>query len=48
MTLMLAGDEQLDIMGANSALIPQSVAAEQLRDLKPLLDEYGKDITSLL
>ena len=48
MTLMLSGDEQLDIMGANSALIPQSVAAEQLRDLKPLLDEYGKDITSLL
>lgn len=48
MTLILSGDEQLDIMGANAALIPQSVAAEQLRDLQPLLEEYGQDILSLV
>lgn len=48
MTLMLSGDEQLDIMGANANIIPSAVAGEQIRDLGPLLEEYGKDIVALL
>ena len=48
MTLMLSGSEQVDIMGANSAIVPTVVSAEQVRDLAPLLEEYGQGITELL
>lgn len=48
MTLMLSGDEQLDIMGANGNIIPSAVAGEQIRDLGPLLEEYGQPIVELL
>ncbi len=48
MTLMLSGDEQLDIMGASANMIPSAVSGEQIRDLSPLLDEYGQDIKNLL
>lgn len=48
MTLMLSGDEQLDCMFAASSMIPSAVSGEQLRDLEPLLDEYGQGIKDVL
>lgn len=48
MTLMLSGDEQLDIMFAMGSMIPSAVSGEQLRDLGPLLDEYGQGIKEAL
>lgn len=48
MTLMLSGDEQLDIMFAMSNMIPSAVSGEQLRDLQPLIDEYGQGIKDAL
>lgn len=48
MTLMLSGDEQLDVMGATANIIPSAVAGEQLRDLGELLDEYGQGIKDIL
>ncbi len=48
MTLMLSGDEQLDVMGANANMIPSAVAGEQLKDLQPLIDEHGQDIKEAL
>lgn len=48
MTLMLSGDEQLDVMFASSNMIPSAVSGEQIRDLEPLLEEYGQGIKEAL
>ena len=48
MTLMLSGDEQLDIMYSTASMIPPAVGAEQLRDLTDLLDQYGQGIKDVL
>lgn len=48
MTLMLSGDEQLDVMQANANMIPSAVAGEQLKDLQPLIDEHRQGIKDAL
>lgn len=48
MTLMLSGDEQLDVMGAPSSVIPSAYAGEQIRPLNDLLDQYGQGIKDVL
>lgn len=48
MTLMLSGDEQLDVMFATSNMIPSAVSGEQLKDLQTLIDEYGQGIKEQL
>ncbi len=48
MTLMLSGDEQLDVMGANSTLIPTAYASEALRPLDELVEQYGQGIKEAL
>jgi ABC-type sugar transport system, periplasmic component len=48
MTLMLSGDEQLDVMGANSTLIPSSYASEAIRPLDDLVEKYGQGIKEAL
>lgn len=48
MTLMLSGDEKLDIMGANSSLYNQALASGALQPLDDLLAEYGSGITEAL
>ncbi len=48
MTLMLSGDEQLDVMGAPSMLIPSACASEQLKPLDDLLEEHGQGIKETL
>lgn len=47
-TLMLSGDEDLDIMGANSAIVPSAVASEQLKPMGDLVEEYGQGIKEVL
>ncbi len=48
MTLMLAGNEQLDVMGATFQMLAPAVSSEQLRDLSGLLNDYGQGILSTL
>lgn len=47
-TLMLSGDEKLDIMGASSNVIPSAVASEQLKPLDELIEEHGQGIKEVL
>lgn len=44
MTLMLSGDEKLDVMGCNSAVYTTAMASEALKPLDDLLEEYGQGI----
>ncbi len=47
-TLMLSGDEKLDVMGATSTVVTPAVASEQLKPLGDLIDEYGQGIKEVL
>lgn len=44
MTLMLSGDEKLDVMGCNSGVYTTALASEALKPLDDLLEEYGQGI----
>lgn len=44
MTLMLSGDEKLDVMGCNSSIYTTALASEALKPLDDLLAEYGQGI----
>ncbi|MDO5425411.1 MAG: ABC transporter substrate-binding protein [Eubacteriales bacterium] len=44
MTLMLSGDEKLDVMGCNSGVYTTALASEALKPLDDLLAEYGTGI----
>ena len=44
MTLMLSGDEKLDVMGCNSGIYTTALASEALKPLDDLLAEYGQGI----
>lgn len=48
MTLMLSGSEQLDVMGANAALMTSIYSAKQVQPLQELLDKYGSGIKEAL
>jgi len=48
MNLMLTGDEQIDVLGASRSMMPTIYAAEQIRPLQELLDEYGQGIKEVL
>ncbi len=48
MTLMLSGDEKLDVLNATPELVATAAAAEQLRDISSLLEEYGQGIKSVM
>jgi len=48
LTLMLSGNEQLDVIGANRALIPTVYAAEQIQPLGTLIDKYGQGIKAAI
>ena len=48
MTLMLSGDEKLDVLNATPELVATAAAAEQLRDISGLLEEYGQGIKSVV
>lgn len=47
-TLMLSGDEQLDVVGLNLNLIPQVISSEQITPLDDLLDKYGSGVKEAL
>ena len=44
MTLMLSGDEKLDVMGCNSGIYTTALASEALKPLDDLLAEYGQGL----
>ncbi len=48
LTLMLAGDEQLDVIGLPSSLIASTYSAQQIKPLDELIKTYGQGIQETL